>query len=77
MKTIPNYLLKPIALEIYPNIKESFERFLLIGHIICKFNKNIKSDLFTDYPFKFEGRDVYSWNIGDTVVIEDNRLCVL
>jgi len=58
-------------------IKDQIQRFLTLGHLLNKLNSEKLVLIFKDYPFKFEGRDVYSWEIGDVIIIDEDKTLVL
>jgi hypothetical protein len=58
-------------------VKEHIQRFLTLSNFLNKFKvQKAKLQVF-DYPFNFSTRDVYTWNIGDTVVADDDKTLVL
>lgn len=58
-------------------IKDQIQRFLTLGHLLNKLNTQKQVLIFKDYPFKFEGRDVYSWQIGDAICVDEEKTLVL
>jgi hypothetical protein len=58
-------------------VKDYIHRFLTLAHLIQKFNPNSKIAIFDEYPFKFEGRDVYNWEVNDTIVVDEDKTLVL
>jgi hypothetical protein len=72
---LPDYL--RISETNITQLKDHIQRFLTLGNLIYKFKKTKKMTPFDEYPFKFEGRDVYSWNVGDTIVPDEDKTLVL
>lgn len=58
-------------------VKDQIHRFLTLAYLISKFNTRSKIDIFEEYPFIFEGRDVYSWKVNDTIVADEDKTLVL
>ena len=57
-------------------LKDQIQRFLTLAHLINKLSSSTKVFIFEDYPFKFEGRDVYTWEIDDTIVVDEEKTLV-
>ena len=75
--SLPEYFVKPNESEVFLHIKDSIDRFLIVGDLIKKFKKSSNLDLHSEYPFKLEGRDVYSWNVNDIVTVEESQSLIM
>lgn len=58
-------------------LKNAIDQYLTLRHMI--YHLKFKADLekIKDFPFVHEHRDVYDWNIGDTIVVEMDKTLVL
>jgi len=58
-------------------VKDQIQRLLSLGYLINKLSPSGKVCIFEDYPFKFESRDVHTWNKEDTIVVDEDKTLVL
>ena len=68
--------LKPHDNELQ-ELKNAIEQYLTIRHMINVLKWRADPDKMNEYPFVNEKRDVYDWNVGDTVHVEMDKTLVL
>jgi hypothetical protein len=72
---LPDYL--RVSETNVEQLKDHIQRFLTLCSFINKFKSGKHKMPINDYPFAFESRDVYSWQVGDTVVPDEEKTLVL
>lgn len=58
-------------------LKDQIQRFLTFLTLLYKLKDFCNESPLKEYPFQFKGRDVYSWNVGDTIVPDEDKTLVL
>jgi hypothetical protein len=58
-------------------LKNALDQFLTLRHMIYHLKWRTDFEKIKDFPFVHEHRDVYDWNIGDTIVVEMDKTLVL
>lgn len=71
---LPDYLKQDLSkIRV---LKDTINKFIALGKILYSLKKK-KITPFDEYPFKFEGRDVYYWRIGDIITVDDDTLTLV
>jgi len=58
------------------SFKDIITRFITLGNMIYNLRQRKGPSPFDEYPFNFEGRDVYSWNLNDIIVVDEDKTLV-
>ena len=56
-------------------LKDAISKFIALGSMLYALRPK-KMSPFDEYPFRFEGRDVYSWNIDDIIVVTEEHTLI-
>lgn len=72
---LPDYLAKPSETAVVHNLKDAIRRFFVLSELLYTLKKSKKS-WKKEYPFRFETRDVYKWNVGETIVVDDDKTLI-